>query len=114
MFGKLRAYNRMFRVAPVAQLDRASVFGTEGWEFEPLRAHFFTTLLELIAAHSIRCQEDHLDAKDLGAALYISLVAGRCWYSTSSERRWVQPVLRRFPGCGQSRRQGKGGEHDQL
>src|SRR5579862_8347039 len=24
--------------APVAQLDRASVFGTEGWEFEPLRA----------------------------------------------------------------------------
>jgi hypothetical protein len=26
--------------APVAQLDRASVFGTEGWEFEPLRAYW--------------------------------------------------------------------------
>ena len=24
---------------PVAQLDRASVFGTEGWGFEPLRGH---------------------------------------------------------------------------
>ncbi len=26
--------------ALVAQLDRASVFGTEGWGFEPLRVHF--------------------------------------------------------------------------
>ena len=26
---------------PVAQLDRASVFGTEGWGFEPLRGHHF-------------------------------------------------------------------------
>lgn len=26
-------------VAPIAQLDRASVFGTEGWEFEPLWVH---------------------------------------------------------------------------
>jgi hypothetical protein len=25
-------------LAPVAQLDRVSVFETEGWEFEPLRA----------------------------------------------------------------------------
>jgi hypothetical protein len=25
--------------APVAQLDRASDFGSEGWGFEPLRAH---------------------------------------------------------------------------
>ena len=25
--------------APVAQLDRASVFGTEGWEFKSLRAY---------------------------------------------------------------------------
>ncbi len=25
-------------LAPVAQLDRASVFGTEGWGFESLRA----------------------------------------------------------------------------
>lgn len=25
--------------ASVAQLDRASVFGTEGWGFEPLRVH---------------------------------------------------------------------------
>lgn len=29
------------RSAPIAQLDRASVFGTEGWEFEPLWVHFF-------------------------------------------------------------------------
>ncbi len=26
-------------VAPVAQLDRAFVFGTKGWEFEPLQGH---------------------------------------------------------------------------
>ena len=26
--------------APIAQLDRALVFGTSGWEFEPLWAHF--------------------------------------------------------------------------
>ena len=26
-------------LAPIAQLDRASVFGTGGWEFEPLWAH---------------------------------------------------------------------------
>jgi hypothetical protein len=26
-------------LAPVAQLDRASAFGAEGWEFESLRAH---------------------------------------------------------------------------
>ena len=25
--------------APVAQLDRASDFGSDGWEFEPLRVH---------------------------------------------------------------------------
>jgi hypothetical protein len=25
--------------APVAQMDRASAFGAEGWEFESLRAH---------------------------------------------------------------------------
>jgi hypothetical protein len=29
-------------IAPVAQLDRASVYGTEGREFESLRAHGFT------------------------------------------------------------------------
>ena len=29
--------------APVAQLDRASAFGAEGWEFESLRAHHFVT-----------------------------------------------------------------------
>jgi hypothetical protein len=26
--------------APVAQLDRAFVFGTKGWEFEPLQVHY--------------------------------------------------------------------------
>ena len=30
--------------APVAQLDRASVFGTEGWGFESLRAYFETQI----------------------------------------------------------------------
>ena len=28
-----------FDAAPVAQLDRASVYGTEGWGFEPLQAY---------------------------------------------------------------------------
>ncbi len=32
-----RCQNRPRPQAPVAQLDRASVFGTEGWGFEPLR-----------------------------------------------------------------------------
>jgi hypothetical protein len=27
-------------IAPIAQLDRALVFGTSGWEFESLWAHF--------------------------------------------------------------------------
>ena len=35
-------------IAPVAQLDRASVFGTEGWGFEPLRVrHLFQQLTEI-------------------------------------------------------------------
>src|SRR5438270_13758915 len=29
---------------PVAQLDRASVFGTEGWGFEPLRGRHITSI----------------------------------------------------------------------
>ena len=29
---------------PVAQLDRASVFGTEGWGFEPLRGRQYLPL----------------------------------------------------------------------
>jgi hypothetical protein len=33
-----------FHCGPVAQLDRASVFGTEGWGFEPLRGHHFWSL----------------------------------------------------------------------
>ncbi|GEM_PF-6670779 len=32
--------NRQQPPAPVAQLDRASVFGTEGWGFESLRVYF--------------------------------------------------------------------------
>ncbi len=32
--------------APVAQLDSASVFGTEGWGFESLRAYFRHLLLD--------------------------------------------------------------------
>ena len=40
-------FSRLFATlrldASVAQLDRASVFGTEGWEFEPLRTHSKST-----------------------------------------------------------------------
>jgi hypothetical protein len=32
--------------APVAQLDRAFVFGTKGWEFEPLQVHHFLCSFE--------------------------------------------------------------------
>ena len=38
------AFCKRPRHAPVAQLDRASVFGTEGWEFESLRVHQFLRL----------------------------------------------------------------------
>ena len=34
-------------IAPLAQLDRASVFGTEGWGFESLRAQFFQFILKI-------------------------------------------------------------------
>ena len=33
-----------YYLAPVAQLDRASVFGTEGWGFEPLQAYLRNNL----------------------------------------------------------------------
>ena len=33
-------------LAPVAQLDRASVFGTEGWGFESLRAYYNANSLD--------------------------------------------------------------------
>ncbi len=38
---RLRSANMCCAIyqAPVAQLDRASVFGTEGWGFESLRAY---------------------------------------------------------------------------
>ena len=31
-------------VAPLAQLDRAPDYGSEGWEFESLRVHYFNNL----------------------------------------------------------------------
>jgi hypothetical protein len=34
----------LIEVAPIAQLDRALVFGTSGWEFESLWAHFLFNL----------------------------------------------------------------------
>ena len=37
--------------APVAQLDRASVFGTEGWGFDSLRAHH----LSRYSQHYLNC-----------------------------------------------------------
>ena len=40
MCSKLLYYNELNIEAPVAQLDRASVYGTEGWGFEPSQACF--------------------------------------------------------------------------
>jgi hypothetical protein len=37
------------RFAPVAQLDRASAFGAEGWGFDSLRVHFSSNLIVLSA-----------------------------------------------------------------
>jgi hypothetical protein len=37
-FGNLLYYQSLKDSAPVAQLDRASVYGTEGWGFESLQA----------------------------------------------------------------------------
>ena len=48
------------KIAPVAQLDRASDFGSEGLGFESLRAHHwicpFTHPLDNLAPHSARDQ----------------------------------------------------------
>jgi hypothetical protein len=38
LFGNLLYSNSLKDSAPVAQLDRASVYGTEGWGFESLQA----------------------------------------------------------------------------
>jgi hypothetical protein len=50
----LTEFTVKYSQAPVAQLDRASAFGAEGWEFESLRAHqiFFASAnaLECAAA----------------------------------------------------------------
>ena len=40
--GPPAACRKSTKLAPVAQLDSASVFGTEGWGFESLRAYFFS------------------------------------------------------------------------
>ncbi len=40
-----------FNLAPVAQLDRASDFGSEGWGFESLQAYYFfikKSILEIL------------------------------------------------------------------
>ena len=41
MCSKLLYYNELNIEAPVAQLDRASVYGTGSWGFESLQACFF-------------------------------------------------------------------------
>ena len=41
MYSKLLYYNELNIEAPVAQLDRASVYGTGSWGFESLQACFF-------------------------------------------------------------------------
>ena len=43
--GIVRIYNKIIKLAPVAQLDRASDFGSEGSGFESLRAHHRFVLL---------------------------------------------------------------------
>ena len=40
VFGDMDYNYNLHEVAPIAQLDRALVFGTSGWEFESLWAHF--------------------------------------------------------------------------
>ena len=40
--------------APVAQLDRALVYGTKGWGFEPLQACFFYTALSISKINHLR------------------------------------------------------------
>ena len=42
MCNKLLYCNGLMIEAPVAQLDRASVYGTEGWGSESLQAYFFS------------------------------------------------------------------------
>ena len=37
-------YYNYVLTAPVAQSDRAFVFGTKGWGFEPLQVHYFLEL----------------------------------------------------------------------
>jgi hypothetical protein len=59
---KLR-FSRRKRHAPVAQLDRASVFGTEGWGFKSLRAYF---ALSRLRGSGIRCQRVPFWAKRSG------------------------------------------------
>src|SRR5271155_5026166 len=64
--------------APVAQLDRVSVFETEGWRFEPFRAR------------------QHM-AKPLLAKLYrpLSMLALPPWYVSVVRRatqRWRSPI----------------------
>ena len=46
---------KMFLAAPVAQLDRASAFGAEGWEFESLRAHQSHQILRQKMAQDFGC-----------------------------------------------------------
>jgi hypothetical protein len=40
---------------PVAQLDRASVFGTEGWGFEPLRGHHWFSAKLHVGTAALGC-----------------------------------------------------------
>ena len=50
-------FSRLFATlrlnASVAQLDRASVFGTEGWEFEPLRTQSKSTGFPVLFAFQV-------------------------------------------------------------
>src|SRR3981081_4261542 len=88
--------DRLGRSAPVAQLDRASVYGTEGQRFESSRARS-----ELPANQHFLAE--HSESPN-SAALVLPLLAPHVGWPLSHPMRkglgygWVQPSLRRT--CG--------------
>ncbi len=92
--GKVSKSNKDNTFAPVAQLDRASVFGTEGWGFESLRAYF------LPPAAGRPGQGDHPPARARAHAAYSASSAARgegnsLWFATS-----VPPSSRSYTAAG--------------
>ena len=64
MYSKLLCSNELNSEAPVAQLDRASVYGTEGRGFEPLQAR----LHDLLVINDLRFLPDAVRTWKAGLA----------------------------------------------